>query len=294
MFFVSGITGKVGGAAATRLLNAGKPVRALVRDATQAAHWADRGVELREGSLTDGAALADALQGVDAAFLMQPTPFAVTPDFPEARAITAGIVSGLRQVQPSRLVILSSIGSERPGGLGNINQTQILEAALADYQRPVAIVRAGSFLENYIPSLDRARGTGVFDSFLQPTFRRFPMVASQDIGRVVAELLASEWSGRRVIELGTPTSPDDLAAAMARVLHREVVARAIPRDAWTPALASIGLPADSIGPWEEMQDGFNSGWIDFGAPGAEIVRGTVTPSAVFAGVAAGAPGRAGP
>lgn len=35
-----------------------------------------------------------------------------------------------------------------------------------------------------------------------------------------------------------------------------------------------GLP----GPFEEMEDGFNSGWIDFAVAGTEPVAGKVTPA----------------
>ena len=90
MFFVAGVTGHVGGAAAHRLIEEGKSVRALVRNVENAARWAQRGVELRQGDLSDAYALASALEGVEVAFLSQSTPAAVSPGFPEAKAINAG------------------------------------------------------------------------------------------------------------------------------------------------------------------------------------------------------------
>jgi uncharacterized protein YbjT (DUF2867 family) len=45
MFLVMGITGKVGGATAERLLAHGKEVRALVRNREKASSWANLGVE---------------------------------------------------------------------------------------------------------------------------------------------------------------------------------------------------------------------------------------------------------
>lgn len=284
MFFVSGITGRVGGAAARQLLAEGRQVRALVRDPQKAAEWSQQGVDLRQGDLTDPATVAAALAGVEGAFVMQPTPTAVAPGFPEAKAITASLREALHQTTPPRLVALSSVGSQQTSGLGNITQTHLLEEALGDLPFPTAFVRAGAFIENNLGVLERAASTGWFDSFLQPTKRAFPMVATADIGQQIARLLIGGWSGKKIVELGSRISPDDLARAMSEVLGREVKARPIPREQWTARLEAMGLPKDKTGPWEEMQDGFNSGWIDFGVPGTEPVDSTITPAEVFAQV----------
>ena len=283
MFFVAGITGMVGGAAARRLLDEGHEVRALVRDPTRAAEWLEKGVDVHEGDLTDADALAGALRGVEGAFLMQPTPLGVSPDFPEATALNAGITEALRRSPPLRLVVLSSVGSEQASGLGNITQTHLLEKALADVTFPIAFVRAGAFLENNLHSLARVTDTGVFDSFLQPIDRAFPMVASRDIGAEVTRLLTGgPWEGRRVVELGSPVTPNEIAASMGEALGREVVARRIPRERWGVTLEAMGLPPDKAANWAEMQDGFNSGWIGFGRPGTEAVASTTTPVQIFA------------
>lgn len=281
MFFVAGITGHVGGAAARTLLDAGHEVRALVRDPAKASAWAERGVDVRRGDLNDAAALAGALEGVEGAYLMLPPFVGGKPDFAETRAMLASFREALGAAPPPRLVALSSIGSEKSSGLGLITQTHLLEEALDDLPFPVAFVRAGSFIENYVPALAFAEASGAFDSYWTPTDRAIPMVGSEDIGREVARLLAGEWSGRRVVELGTRTSPDDVARAMSEVFGRTVVARPVPREELASALERIGMPPGSTGPFEEMVAGVNSGWIDFGVPGTEPVAATLTPAEVF-------------
>ena len=282
MFLVSGITGHVGGAAARHLLADGHTVRTIARDPQKAAEWARQGVDVRQGDFTDPAALASALEGVEGAYLMMPPVMVPSPGYPEAKAIVASFVGAIGQTPPPRLVLLSSFGSEKNSGLGNITSTHLMEEALGDLPFPTAFVRAGGFIENFVGSLGPAASTGVFHSFFQPVDRAFPMTATADIGAEVARLLVRGWNGKKIVEIGTLTSPEEIARAMGEVLGRPVKAQAIPREQWAATLESFGLPAGRTNLYEEMMDGCNSGWIDFGVPGAEPVAGTTTPSQVFA------------
>jgi uncharacterized protein YbjT (DUF2867 family) len=265
MFLVTGITGKVGGAAARSLLKSGKQVRAIVRD------------EAKE----DSDAMTTALDGVEGAYLMMPPSQAPSPDFREAKAVIASYRKALAAAVPPKVVALSSMGSEKSSGLGLITATHLLEQGLVNLPSPVAFVRAGSFYENYLFGLQAGLG-GTLPIFYAPTERELPMVATVDIGTEVAKLLTSEWTGRRIIELGSMVSFDELATELGEVLGRDVKAQAIPREAWSGALQHMGLPADSTWAYEEMIDGVNSGWIDFGVAGTEPVAGTTGAKAVFA------------
>lgn len=287
LFFVAGITGKVGGATARHLLAGGHTVRALVRDPAKpaAAQFAARGVELRQGDLTDATAVAAALAGCDGAFLMLPPVAAPSPGFREARAVIDSYAAALRKSPPPRLVALSSIGSEQPHGLGLITSTHLMEESMAALSLPTAFLRAGGFLENYAYGLRVATAVtpGSFPMLLDPTSRQIPMVATDDIGRVAARQLAGPgWAGVRVLEIGSPTSSDDLAAAIGGVLGRPVKAAAVPRDQWAATLEGMGLPPGGTAAYEEMMDGFNSGWIHFGVEGAEPAPATLTPADVYA------------
>ena len=281
MFLITGITGQVGGAAARQLLGEGRQVRALVRDPQKAAKWADADVELVQGDWNDAATLASALEGVEGAYLMMPPTQTPSPGFPEAKKVVAGYMEALRKSPPPRLVGLSSFGSERESGLGLITSTHLLEEALADVSFPVAFIRAGSFYENYLFGLEAAGG-GTLPVFYAPTNRRVPMIATGDIGEEVAKrLTGASWTGRKIIELGSMVSPDELASQLGEVLGREVKAQTVPREAWATTLEHMGLPKGSTWAYEEMIDAINSGWIEFDVPGTERVEGTTTAKQVF-------------
>jgi len=282
MFLVMGITGKVGGATARRLLAQGKTVRALVRDREKAATWADQGVELVDGDWNDAAAIARALDGVDGAFLMLPAVWAPSPDFKEAKGVIANYVTALTKGAPPRIVALSSMGANRTSGLGMITALSLLEQGFRNLTSPIAFVRAGGFFENFLYGLHVAQG-GALPVYYNPTNRKSTMVATNDIGAETARLLTGPaWSGHRVIELGSMVSADEVAAQLGEVLKLDVKAFAVPRAGWPAAFEQFGIPKGQTGPAEEMYEAVNAGWMDVGVEGTEHVSGTTSPRDVFA------------
>ena len=281
MFLVMGITGKVGGATARHLLAQGKKVRALVRNREKASSWANRGVELLEGDWNETAAIEQALKGVEGAFVMLPSVWAPSPDYKEARGVIANYVEALTKAAPPRVVALSSMGADKTSGLGMITALSLLEQGFRDLISPTAFVRAGGFFENFLYGLQVAQG-GTLPVYYNPTHRKSTMVATNDIGAEVASLLTGPaWSGRRVIELGSMISPDEVAGQLGDVLKLDVQAFAVPRAGWAEAFEQFGIPKGHTGPAEEMFEAVNAGWMDLGAEGTEHVAGTTSARDVF-------------
>lgn len=279
MFTVMGITGNVGGAIAGNLLAAGKKVRAVVRNPEKAKDWAARGVELTQAAYDDAAGLAKAFAGAEGIFAMIPPDFAPEPGLPNQKRTIAAIHDALAQAKPGKAVFLSSIGSEQPGGLGLITSTHLLEEATRSLPIPVAYLRAGSFMENWLGALGHIRSTGEMPFFYAPLERKFPLVASRDIGLAGATVLQESWIGARVLEVDGPKGGTDLhqvAAAYGRALGREVKAVELPEAAWQSVLVGMGTPADRTGLYIEMVKSFNSGWIHFGNPETEKFHGPTT------------------
>ncbi|OYD75237.1 UNVERIFIED_ORG: uncharacterized protein YbjT (DUF2867 family) [Burkholderia sp. CF145] len=274
MYAITGITGKVGGALARRLLAAGEPVRAVVRDIARAASWAERGCELAAARMEDASSLAAAFDGATGVFILPPSEFDPAPDFPEARAVIDAVSTALLKARPKKVVCLSTIGAQASES-NLLTQRTLMEQALRDMPMPVTFLRPGWFMENAAWDIASARDEGVIASYLQPLDHPVPMVATADVGRVAAELLRQTWSGVRIVELEGPrrVSPNDLASAFARVLERPVRAEIVDRQTWEALFRSQGMEHPL--PRMRMLDGFNEGWIDFESHPDEVIRGQV-------------------
>lgn len=276
MYAVMGITGNVGGHVAETLLQHGKKVRGIVRNPAKAQAWKDKkakGVELVTADYDDN--LIAAFTGVEGVFVMIPPNMLPDPGFPDSVARIAAIKKAILATKPPRAVFLSSIGSEKTSGLGLIEPTHILERELSHTGVPSAFLRAGSFMENILYSIPAARATGNYFAFYQPLDQPFPLIATEDIGRIGAETLLEDWKGDRFLELSGPAyySSNDVAAALERSLGTPVAGVAVPRETWVETMAQNGMPADRTGPYIQMLDSFNSHWIDFGVPGTEHIKG---------------------
>lgn len=261
MYVITGITGKVGGALARNLINAGQPVRAVIRDAGKAAFWADQGCEVVFAQMDDAQALTEAFKGATGVFILPPPGFDPQPGFPEARAVIAAVSQALQAAAPNKVLCLSTIGAQATE-VNLLTQRTLMEQALSALDIPVTFLRPAWFMENALYDVIAARETGVINSFLQPLDKAVPMIATADIGTLAAQLLQQEWAGHRVVELeGQWVSPNDIAQGLSQVLGRDVRAEAVARETWEDLLRAQG--AQNPLPRMRMVDGFNEGWICF-------------------------------
>jgi uncharacterized protein YbjT (DUF2867 family) len=275
MYAITGITGKVGSAAARALLDAGLSVRAVLRDAEKAKRWADRGCEIAVAEFNDAEALAAAFSGATGVFAMMPSIFDPSPDFAEARGYIKAMHDAVLKARPGKVVALSTIGadSDRPNLL---SQLRLMEKTMAGLQVPVTFLRPAWFMENAALDVAAARQTGVIQSYLQPLDRKIPMIAANDVGRTAAALLQQDWSGVRIVELEAREriSPNDIAGAFSSAIGRNVRAAAVARSDWEAAFLTQGMknPLPRI----QMIEGFNEGWIDFPNRGAGARKGEIS------------------
>lgn len=274
MFAVMGVTGQVGNAVANALLEAGKKVRVLVRDAEKARQWAGRDCEVFVANNTDVEAMTRALTGVEGAFILMPPNYDPAPGFPDTVIANRAVREALDRAKPGKVVVLSTVGAHvaRENLLNNLKMS---EEAFRTLDVPIAFLRAAWFIENSSWDLSDAR-QGTINGFLQPEDHPIPMIAVQDIGATVAGMLQEHWQGPRVVELEGPAryTARDIAAALSLALGHRVKINHVPRSQWESLFKSQG--ASNPLPRIQMIDGFNEGWIDFEGNGIEHRRGSTT------------------
>ncbi len=287
MYAITGITGKVGGALANALLDAGRPVRAVLRDKAKGEAWASRGCEVAIAEMDDAEALAAAFDGAAGVFILPPSDFDPEPGYPAARRVIEAVRKALDRARPGRVVCLSTIGADaEPDTL--LTQRALMERTLATLPLPVTALRAGWFLDNAAWDVAAARDEGLIRSFLAPLDRRLAMVAAKDVGRTAAALIRERWKGFRVVKLEGPVrvSPNDLAAAFSTALGRPVRAEPVPRETWDGLFRAQGMHNPE--PRIRMLDGFNEGWIDFPEQDRDVLKGKIGAAEVIAELVRGA------
>jgi uncharacterized protein YbjT (DUF2867 family) len=274
MFVITGATGRTGAVAAKILLQGGHDVRVVVRNEAAAEAWRGQGAEAAIADYLDEAALIKAFNGADHAYVMTP-PLVDAADLLAARApIEANLLKAAQINELSHVVLLSAVGAEHESGTGHILGLHRMEQKLGQTGISHTCLRAAYFMENWAPVLAPARDKGLLPSFIAPTGLAVDMVSSRDVGRAVAHALLDPVDGRRVIGVAGPRqiSPDDVAAALAGLLGRDVTPSILPRDQWDGIWQTLNWSPDRCRLYGEFFENLNSGHVVF-ADDLEIWRG---------------------
>ncbi|HEY3666969.1 MAG TPA: NmrA family NAD(P)-binding protein [Polyangiaceae bacterium] len=276
MFVITGATGHTGSVAAETLLALGKQVRVVVRDAAKAKALAERGAEVVTADLSDEAALTRAFQGADGVFMLSPPDVTLKDFLGDRKKLTDGLARVAKAAKVKHVVLLSSIGSQHEAGTGMIRSTHAAELALRATGLPVTFVRAGYFVENWAAVLQPVQQDGALPSFIAAA-QAIPMVASHDIGKTIAQALLDGPRGTRVIELAGPVeaTPNDVAAALSKILGKPVKVAEAPLSAVVPTFTSFGFSQNVAELFREMYEGLANGKVSWQG-GTELVRGTTS------------------
>jgi uncharacterized protein YbjT (DUF2867 family) len=287
MLVIAGVTGHVGSVAARRLLARNAKIKVIVRDASKGSAWSKQGAEVATGELGDKDFLSGALRGASGFFaLLPPPPFTVTDFYGWQRKTGETIAGAVTASGVPHVVLLSSVGAHLASGTGPIKGLHHLENALRATGAKVTAIRAGYFQENVGNAIGAARGAGIYPNFMASADVEVPMIATKDIGALVAETLASPPAKSEVVDIQGPAySPRQIAEKLGAALGKTIQLVDIPQPGWLPALTQAGMPPPFAEAYAEMFSGFASGNIR--PVGDRLVHGETKVDEVIAALVRG-------
>ena len=245
------------------LLDAGQPVRALVRRAG----GLPEGAEAVVGDLNRPETFADALDGVTGAFLLS--------GYERLDEL-------LRNLRDARVVLLSSSAAPSGDTANAVARYHIeSERAVAASGLPYTFLQPNSFMSNVFRWLPQLRdGDVVRQPFAGVAIA---MIDPDDLGAVAAVALAGGHEGR-TYRLSGPQSlrPDEQVAIVADVLGRDVRFEA-QSDAEARAEMSQGMPPEYVDAFMQF---FADGLIDESTVLPAVEQITGRPAQTLAGWAA--------
>lgn len=223
---VIGATGTTGSRVTAGLIAEGRPVRAAGR--TAAARRAHRGADAVRFDWNEPATWADALEGVDRAYLIPPT------GSPDPAAVMLPFLHLARAAGVRRAVLLSS-SAIPPGGpaVGRVHEQ--LPGLFEEW----AVLRPSWFMQNFAGSAPHARTIREDGAILTAAGDgRVGFVDADDIAAVAVRALTDERAPDTDLVLTGPQalSHADVAATISEVTGRPVVHRHLTfeelRDRW--------------------------------------------------------------
>ncbi|MFT4591269.1 MAG: hypothetical protein ACI80M_000584 [Gammaproteobacteria bacterium] len=219
MILLTGITGNNGGATANALLEKGVKFRALVRDLDKASDWADKGVELVQGDLSDPASITAALDGIHRAVL-------ILPNGEEQESLEASFINTAKEAGLPWIIKLSSPeavrGTTSPIPLAHIAGEDAIMASGMNW----TFVRPSFFMQNFRSSIGAARSGGKLS---MPMGNGDVVVTdTADAGAFIAHVLTTEDSTAHYGQYYDITGPDtvltfqDIANVIGEVIDAKV------------------------------------------------------------------------
>jgi uncharacterized protein YbjT (DUF2867 family) len=196
MYVITGATGNTGKIIASTLLEAGKQVRIIGRDADKAKELIDRGAELFQGSTDDVDLLKRAFDGATAVYALLPMNMAAE-DYTEFQMQHANaIAEAMEACKVKYTVSLSSQGAHLERDSGIILGLHKMEQLFNQIEGLNTLnLRPCYFMENALGMVGMIKESGIMGSPIKGDLS-VPMIATKDIANYAAKrLLALDFEG---------------------------------------------------------------------------------------------------
>jgi uncharacterized protein YbjT (DUF2867 family) len=273
MYVVTGATGHTGSLIAKTLLARRKKVRVIGRSAERLSSLVSLGAEPFVGDISNKEAATKAFSGIEAAYVMVP-PEMTNPDYSAYQdKVIDSVGSAVEKSAPQHVVVLSSVGADKPNKTGPIAGLHRMEERLKRISGLNALfLRAGYFMENTLPQAVAIRQMGAASGPLKADLK-IPLIASRDIGPFAADALlrlnfrgyqTQELLGQRDLSMGEATRVIGRAIGKHDLQYRQIT-----YDQFHGLLQQMGMSQSIASLFVEMSEALNSGHVQASEPRSE-------------------------
>lgn len=271
---IAGSLGNVGTPLTQILVKAGHAVTVISSNPERKAAIEALGATAAIGSVSDAAFLESAFKGADAIWAMTPPNMGATSVIENTTSAGKAYLAAIKAAKVPRVVMLSSVGGDKPTGNGPIAGLYNIEQLYKQLENVnVTFLRAGFFYTNFYNDIPLIKGAGIIGANYPATLKH-AFVAPADIAAAAAEELVKPGSGHNVryiiSDVRTP-------AEVAKVLGAAIGKPALNWVEFTDEQAlggmqQAGLPQEFAGLYTEMGAGLRNGSIleDFFNTGAPV------------------------
>lgn len=241
MIAITAASGSLGRLVLEDLLSRGVPaaeIRAVVRDQSKLADFAERGVDVVRGDYSDPDGLAAALAGVDKLLLISSSDFTRERITQHLNAVAAAKEAGVGHI------VYTSIVRADENGIGFSWIHADTETAIEKSGIPFTLLRNNWYFENTTAALAPALEHGAIIGASGEG--KIGYAARADYAAAAAVVLTGENHQGKVYELtgDRAISQAELAAEVSAQSGKQVVFAPLPQEEYQKALEGFGLPAE--------------------------------------------------
>ena len=249
---VTGATGNTGSGLVPALRRAGVDVRVIVRDPSKVQSLADMGVEVVIGDLDKPETIVPTVKGVDKIYLL-------TWNGPSQAQQAENVIKAARQAGNPHIVRHSMWGSEKSRIIQQGNQ---VEEAVKSSGLPWTMLRPTFFMQNTMMAAPTISSGGVI--YWDMKEGKLGMIDVRDIVDVaLAVLTGSGHEGKSYILTGPAAiSFHDVAAALSKVLGKEIKYVSVPGEAALKSMTAMGVPEWIAHGYVELSEGFSENFAN--------------------------------
>ena len=233
---ITGATGNIGSEVTKLLTQQGVLFRVMVRDPKKVPELtASVGVEVVAGDFNDPNALAEALRGIERAFLL-------TPSSEQAEAQQLRFVDQAKQAGVRHIVKLSQLAANPTSPVRFLRYHAVVEQAIRESGMAFTFLRPNLFMQGLLNFRDSIVKQGKFFAAIGDA--KVSMVVVRDIATIAVATLTEPGHDGKIYTLTGPEAITHAQAAdeLAAALGHSVTFIDIPARVMRDELAKIGFP----------------------------------------------------